>query len=524
MSSDAGPPAGDDRSLVEVRGLSKYFSNEEGFLGPLKLRRNGDGLPRPTWTREWVRAVDDVSFDIQQGETLGLVGESGCGKSTLARTLLHLIDPTDGDVYFKGRDLTDLGGEELRVTRRDMQMIFQDPQSSLDPRMKVGPIIEEPMKAHGLPASDPDVATTATVDNRTAYETRVTVGDDVDVAVPTDDGVATVEVTVRETPDGNGGTTVAAEVASDLLGATATLDADAHAVDVAVSVTGSQAALRQARARELLQKVGLDPQHYNRYPHQFSGGQRQRINLARALSVNPDFIVCDEPTSALDASIQAQVLNTMTELQEEFGLTYLFISHDLSVIRYIADRVAVMYLGEIVELADKEELYENPKHPYTEALLSAIPVPDPRSTETRSLLEGDVPSPIDPPSGCRFRTRCPRLIAPPEYDLADREWAEVREFMRAVTRREPALTGATSTEAVRDRFFDGPLPGGEAGRVVGEALETVAEDDDLDAAAALVREAFAEQSICARETPTYAVESAHGSAVHHAHCHLNREE
>ena len=220
--------------LVQVDGLKKYFSNNEGFLGGLRLERNG-GLPRPTIDRQWVRAVDEVSCDIHKGETLGLVGESGCGKSTLARTLLKLIEPTDGDVRFKGRNLAEAGGEELRTMRKDMQIIFQDPQSSLDPRMKVGPIIEEPMEAHGM------------------------------------------------------------------------LDDEG----------------REERTRELLGKVGLDPQHYNRYPHQFSGGQRQRINLARALSVNPDFIVCDEPTSALDASIQAQVLNTMNELQDEFGLTYL---------------------------------------------------------------------------------------------------------------------------------------------------------------------------------------------------------
>ncbi len=429
--------------LLEVEDLTKYFSNTDGVLGSLTFERDG-GVPRPTFEREWVRAVDEVSFDIRKGETLGLVGESGCGKSTLARTLLRLIEPTDGEVRFKGRELADAGGEELRRMRKDMQIIFQDPQSSLDPRMKVGPIIEEPMEAHGM------------------------------------------------------------------------LDDDG----------------REGRARELLEKVGLDPQHYNRYPHQFSGGQRQRINLARALSVNPDFIVCDEPTSALDASIQAQVLNTMNELQDEFGLTYLFISHDLSVIRYIADRVAVMYLGEIVELADKEELFENPRHPYTEALLSAIPVPDPRSTETRSLLEGDVPSPIDPPSGCRFRTRCPKLIAPPEYDLDDAEWDAVRSFTRAVDRRAPAIDAAEADQErddaalrrdLRMTFFENVDPCGDAGDVVEEAIALVVAGD-VDSADELLQDAFAEASICAREVPEYELEAEAAGTVHQAHCHRHRED
>ena len=428
-------------ALLEVSNLKKYFGNSAGFLGAVTFDRDG-AVPRPTLEREWVRAVDGVEFDIKRGETLGLVGESGCGKSTLARTLLKLVEPTDGEVQFKGVDLADAGGEQLRRMRKDMQIIFQDPQSSLDPRMKVGPIIEEPMKAHGM------------------------------------------------------------------------LDDDG----------------RETRTRELLGKVGLDPQHYNRYPHQFSGGQRQRINLARALSVNPDFIVCDEPTSALDASIQAQVLNTMNELQDEFGLTYLFISHDLSVIRYIADRVAVMYLGEIVELAEKEELFENPKHPYTDALLSAIPVPDPRSTETRAPLEGDVPSPIDPPSGCRFRTRCPELIAPPEYDFSEAEWDAVRAFTRAVDRRAPAIDAAEADEErdagtlrreLRMTFFEDVDVGGEAGEVVDEAIAAVV-DGDHETADALLQEAFAERSICAREVPNYVLEPELGGSVHVADCHLHR--
>jgi peptide/nickel transport system ATP-binding protein len=441
MSDAAAPPESDGAPerresrdpLLRVEGLTKHFTSGGGMVPSLSL--DGDGPLPISIERERVRAVEDVSFDVYEGETLGLVGESGCGKSTLARTILRLLEPTDGSVYFGGEDLAELSGEKLRARRADVQMIFQDPQSSLDPRMKVGPIVEEPMKAHGM------------------------------------------------------------------------YDAEG----------------REARARELLEKVGLDPQHYNRYPHAFSGGQRQRVNLARALSVDPDFIVCDEPVSALDVSIQAQVLNTMSELQEEFGLTYLFIAHDLSVIRHISDRVAVMYLGKIVELAEKEELFENPQHPYTEALLESIPVPDPRVSESRGVLEGDVPSPIDPPSGCRFRTRCPRLIAPDEYDLTEAEWANVRRFVRAVERRS---FEETDPEAVRERFFADAEPGGEAGRVVEDAIARIEDGDDegWDAAGELLVESFAERSICAREEPAYEVPLEYGASRHFAACHLHRGE
>jgi peptide/nickel transport system ATP-binding protein len=436
--SDAEQPAsggttarsGED-PLLEVDGLTKYFANDEGFLSWLQFRPD-DGDGPVEIGREWVRAVEDVSFEIYEGETLGLVGESGCGKSTLARTILRLVEPTEGSVYFKGEDLAAMGGETLRKQRRDIQMIFQDPQSSLDPRMKVGKIVEEPMQAHGM------------------YD---------------EDG-------------------------------------------------------RAERARELLEKVGLDPQHYNRYPHAFSGGQRQRVNLARALSVNPDFIVCDEPVSALDVSIQAQVLNTMNDLQDEFGLTYLFIAHDLSVIRHITDRVAVMYLGQLVELADKEELFENPQHPYTRALLQSIPVPDPRVEGTRGVLEGDVPSPIQPPSGCRFRTRCPELIAPEEYDLTDEEWVQIREFTRSVSRRHFEATGAN---AIRADFFGASLPTGDAGRTVSRAIDLLL-DDEWERATELLTDAFTEPSICAREEPRYEVPTEHGSGRHFAACHLHRDE
>ena len=291
----------------------------------------------------YVKAVDDVSFSIASGETLGLVGESGSGKTTLGRCILQLHKPTAGDVVFDGRQLNDLGNKEMRAVRREMQVIFQDPNSSLNPRMTCGDIIGEPLVVHKL--------------------------------------------------------------------------------------TSSKGEYRE-RVAELLSVVGMNPYMADRYPHEFSGGQRQRIGIARALAVNPKFIVCDEPVSALDVSIQAQVINLLDELQEEFGLTYLFIAHDLSVVRHISDRVAVMYLGHIVEIADRDELYENPLHPYTRALLSAVPIPDPvvEAQRERLILTGDLPSPMHPPDGCVFNTRCPiaiddcRLEMPELREVSDGHW------------------------------------------------------------------------------------------------------
>ncbi len=293
-------------ALVQVRNLKKYFPITRGVF----QRHVGD-----------VKAVDDVSFNIYQGETLGLVGESGSGKTTVGRTMLRLYEPTGGEILFEGRDLAKLSASELRDTRQRMQIIFQDPYASLNPRMTVGGIVGEPLEVH-----------------------RVAQGKE-----------------------------------------------------------------KRERVQELLRLVGLNPYFVNRYPHEFSGGQRQRIGVARALALNPDLIVCDEPISSLDVSIQAQVVNLLEDLQERMGLTYLFIAHDLSMVRHISDRVAVMYLGKIMELTDRDELYMNPLNPYTQALMSAVPVPDPMVEEERRrvILEGDIPSPSNPPKGCNFSTRCP---------------------------------------------------------------------------------------------------------------------
>lgn len=292
------------KPLLKVEGLKKYFPVKSGLLA----RTSG-----------YVKAVDDVSFYVNEGETLGIVGESGCGKSTTGRMLMRLLEPTEGTIEFDGKELTELSADEMRKTRRDIQMVFQDPYASLNPRHTIEKILGEPLLVHGM----------------------------------------------------------------------------------------KDAKERKAKVHEFLKVVGLSEYHANRYPHQFSGGQRQRIGIARALMTNPKLIIADEPVSALDVSIQAQVLNLMQDLQEEFKLTYIFIAHDLGVVRHISDRVGVMYLGKMVEISASEQLYAKPLHPYTQALLSAVPVPDPDHEKQEILLEGDMPSPANPPIGCTFHTRCP---------------------------------------------------------------------------------------------------------------------
>lgn len=339
-------PSGAGGPLIEVEHLKQYFPIKSGIVFDREIAR--------------VHAVDDVTFSLAEGETLGLVGESGCGKTTLARGILRLIEPTDGSVRFRGRDITHVGRKDMIPIRREMQVVFQDPYASLNPRKRIGQIVGTPLKLHG----------------------RENVG---------------------------------------------------------------------ARVRELLDRVGLQPEHVNRFPHEFSGGQRQRIGVARALALEPRLVILDEPVSALDVSIQAQIINLLDDLQDDFGLTYLFVAHDLSVVRHVSDRIAVMYLGKIMELSPSEELYNKPIHPYTGALLSAIPIPDPEENRRRErmVVSGEPPNPIDPPSGCRFHPRCPRAtdicrrVEPPLAQYANGHLAAchhpmnvTEEELKSVTRSE----------------------------------------------------------------------------------------
>ncbi len=417
--------------LVKVDGLEKYFWENDSLLDRLL---GEDPIA--------VRAVDGVSFDIREGETLGLVGESGCGKSTTGETLLRLQEPTGGAVEFEGNNVYDLEGKDLTAFRREAQVVFQDPFSSLDPRMTIGRIVQQPLDVHEV---------------------------------------------------------------------------------------GSKAERRE-RVRDLLERVGLAAEHADRYPHEFSGGQRQRIGIARALALEPEFIVLDEPTSALDVSVQAQVLNLLDDLQADFGLTYLLISHDLSVIRHVCDRVAVMYLGEIVEIGPSEEIFGEPKHPYTMALLESVPraSTDERDRE-RETISGDVPSPRDPPSGCRFRTRCPEVIPPDDLEIDQSEYRAIMTLRQRVEQRAISLETVGDEDRrvdddgefvvenvdafvadVKAQILETTLPPRED-EAVTEALAPLAEEN-WDTAAERLEERYG--SVCERANPDL------GGGTHPAACHL----
>ncbi|UVE50493.1 ATP-binding cassette domain-containing protein [Haloferax larsenii] len=417
--------------LLSVRDLQKYYYEQDTFVDTLLGRE-----------RQSVKAVDGISFDIEPGETLGLVGESGCGKSTTGETLLRLREATGGAVEFDGENVFEMGSDELKAFRKDAQIVFQDPFSSLDPRMTIGDIIAEPLRIHDM---------------------------------PTDPG----DKSKRE--------------------------------------------WRRDKASELLERVGLSATQLDRYPHEFSGGQRQRIGVARALALEPEFIVLDEPVSALDVSVQAQVLNLLDDLQTELGLTYLFIAHDLSVVRHICDRVAVMYLGNIVELGPTDELFESPKHPYTEALLESVPRPSTREQGRRvDALSGDVPSPRNPPSGCRFRTRCPKVIPPDDLDIDQEAYRAVMDLRDALvvgdvnpdhiweTADPERVDEEAFIEEARARHVDAELRG-DVASVVDTALGHLV-DGDVEQTQTVLRETF--ESPCETRRPGV------GDTTHPAACHL----
>jgi len=507
------PLEAEQEPLLAVSNLKKHFPINSGMLASVRYDPGSGGFPF-AWDDSSVKAVDGVDFELKPGETFGVVGESGCGKSTLARTIIGLEEPTDGEITFDGLPRDDIPEGEFR---KRTQMVFQDPQSSLNSRRKVGHIIEDPLEGTGWPESDPAVSTVADVEQigLAAFDVRVSVPDDADLVVDVEDDVATVPVTVRarDGQENDQEPAVTADVPWGL-DAEVTVDETRDVIDVEVSVTATTTELRRNRALELLEQVGLKREYYNRYPHEFSGGQRQRINLARALSINPDLVIADEPVSGLDVSVQAQILNLMDDLQEEYGLTYLLISHDLSVVRYIADRVAVMYLGEFVEVAPAEELFIEQHHPYARALLSAVPNPDPDMPGARSEIRGSVPSASDPPRGCRFHTRCPDFILPDGFSM---DAYEAYDRLLADVRSRSLADGLEDETAPLEAYFEETGPPPAARQAAEDAIDAALEGRWDEARATLE----AHESVCQTRSPSLeAVDSSDRLAA----CHLLTEE
>jgi len=434
-----------DDSLLSIQELETYY-HDDSLLE----------------SESPVRAVDGVSFDIRAGETLGLVGESGCGKTTLGRTILGLETATAGRVTAEGRDVTDLDRGERRAWQRRVGMVFQDPEESLNDRMTVGEIVQEPLQAHDWPTL------------RVAVD-----GGDADLRggpvtlVDGDAETVDIEVTVR---GGDADVVVRDELPLSTDDVAVTVERDRDGPVAEITVEKSSGELRRDRAFDLLDRVGLSTEHFYRYPHQFSGGQRQRVGIARALALEPEFVVLDEPVSALDVSVQARIINLLEELQDELGLTYLFIAHDLAVVRHIADRVAVMYLGNVVELGPTESVYSDPSHPYTVSLLSAIPGSGSSWEGERVTLRGTPPSPRDPPTGCPFATRCPAKIRPDDYDLTERTWRALDELRVVFRTRERAEQSAAET-------FRSLVGLDVAGEELDETVADVLDDCDLPPAA-----------------------------------------
>ena len=504
--------------LVEVRNLTKYFYEQDSLLDRLV----GD---EPVA----IKAVDGLDFDIHRGETLGLVGESGCGKSTTGETLLRLQAETAGEVRFDGENIYEMSKAERKEFRRKAAIVFQDPFSSLDPRMTIGATVKQPLDVHSWPRTDPEIATDAVVstDGIDPERVTVTVDSDIDKLLTPEDGVATASVTVERVPGGaepadsrsvDTDGEIRASVREDLA---VSVEEAGGAIAVEVSVGRSDETLRKERVKDLLNRVGLSGDQFDRYPHEFSGGQRQRVGIARALALDPEFVVLDEPTSALDVSVQAQILNLLDDLQEEFGLTYLLISHDLSVIRHICDRVAVMYLGEVVEIAPSQEIFSDPRHPYTKALLESVPrVNTDESERDIETLTGGVPSPRNPPSGCRFRTRCPSIIPPEGLDISQDAYREIVTLRDRIRERELDVSGAKEfagtddvdavAERIVDRAIDIDLTSSHYGRVrTAVALAVDGNWEDADT------ELSAYETICEKVSP-----ELQDGQTHLAACHL----